>query len=156
MFKCFFHLQDHVAGESNLVWLFNRCARPPRHSAKDWLKLNLLFRMGQPHLFNLFSSFRTNLVACRIRTWVVGVEGKSAYHYATTTANLTCRLPNLKLGNTIWIVKLVHSLISLMQALKSNKRLLDWCPSTLRVSSSKSASVPAAKTENCSTPKNNL
>ena len=41
----------------------------------------IFLKMGQPQpLFHLFSSFRTNLEASRIQTWIVRVEGKYADH----------------------------------------------------------------------------
>ena len=44
-------------------------------------KLAYFFKMSQPWpLFHLFSSFCTNLVASRIRTWIVGVEDEDADH----------------------------------------------------------------------------
>ena len=44
----------------------------------------LFFKVGQPRpLFGLFSSFRT---VSRIRTQIVGVEGKDADHPTATTA----------------------------------------------------------------------
>ena len=49
--------------------------------------IDLYKRWANPGLiFHLFSSFCTNLVASRIRTRIVQVEGKDADHWTTTTA----------------------------------------------------------------------